>query len=127
MNKCKEFFLSFSGFRVIPGYPRNLLKPFTELRFRTGNCVGESTIKHYSHLFPEFNVNKFCDNLKTCYKTSVFAHDSCFYPKSPYLCNVFFIVLDLRLTKVGVRRDSFFIFYPFLFKNSVGSSPKYSL
>ena len=25
-----------------------------------------------------------------------------------YLCNVFFIVLDLRLTKVGVRRYSFF-------------------
>ena len=29
--------------------------------------------------------------------------------QSPYICNViFFIVLDLRLTKVGVRRDSFF-------------------
>ena len=25
-----------------------------------------------------------------------------------YLCNVFFIVLDLRLTKVGVQRYSFF-------------------
>ena len=24
------------------------------------------------------------------------------------LCNVFFIVLDLRLTKVGVQRNSFF-------------------
>ena len=30
-----------------------------------------------------------------------------------YLCNVFFIVLDLRLTKVGVQRDSiFFAFSP---------------
>jgi hypothetical protein len=29
--------------------------------------------------------------------------------KSPYICSVFFIVLDLRLTKVGVRRDSFFL------------------
>ena len=30
------------------------------------------------------------------------------FPRSPYLCNVFFIVLDLRLTKVGVQRYSFF-------------------
>ena len=29
--------------------------------------------------------------------------------KSHYLCNVFFIVLDLRLTKVGVQRYSFFL------------------
>jgi len=28
--------------------------------------------------------------------------------KNAYLCNVFFIVLDLRLTKVGVQRNSFF-------------------
>ena len=28
--------------------------------------------------------------------------------KSIYICNVFFIVLDLRLTKVGVQRYSFF-------------------
>ena len=30
------------------------------------------------------------------------------FPESPYLCTVFFIVLDLRLTKVGVQRYSFF-------------------
>ena len=29
-----------------------------------------------------------------------------------YLCNVFFIVLDLRLTKVGVQRYSFFCAHP---------------
>ena len=29
--------------------------------------------------------------------------------ESPYLCIVFFIVLDLRLTKVGVQRYSFFL------------------
>ena len=29
----------------------------------------------------------------------------------PYLCSVFFIVLDLRLTKVGVQRYSFFCAY----------------
>ena len=38
----------------------------------------------------------------------------CKYPKSPYLCNVFFIVLDLRLTKVGVQRYSFFYAHTFL-------------
>ena len=37
------------------------------------------------------------------------------YAESPYLCNVFFIVLDLRLTKVGVQRYSFFLLYTFLF------------
>jgi hypothetical protein len=31
-----------------------------------------------------------------------------FLSKSPYLCNVFFIVLDLRLTKVGTWRSPFF-------------------
>ena len=39
----------------------------------------------------------------------------CKYPKSLYLCNVFFIVLDLRLTKVGVQRYSFFLLCTFLF------------
>ena len=32
----------------------------------------------------------------------------CRIPESPYICTVFFIVLDLRLTKVGARRCSFF-------------------
>ena len=38
--------------------------------------------------------------IKACYKAYI--------PESPYICNVFFIVLDLRLTKVGVQRYSFF-------------------
>ena len=33
--------------------------------------------------------------------------------KSIYICNVFFIVLDLRLTKVGVQRYSFFYAHTF--------------
>ena len=33
----------------------------------------------------------------------------CRIPESPYICTVFFIVLDLRLTKVGARRCSFFM------------------
>ena len=36
---------------------------------------------------------------------------SCKFPKYPYLCIVFFIVLDLRVTKVGARRCSFFDIY----------------
>ena len=35
----------------------------------------------------------------------------CRIPESPYICTVFFIVLDLRLTKVGARRCSFFYAY----------------
>ena len=45
---------------------------------------------------------------KKCYKAEFFQVTSCRFQKSPYLCNVFFIVLDLRLTKVGVQRYSFF-------------------
>ena len=46
---------------------------------------------------------------------------SCKFPKYPYLCIVFFIVLDLRLTKVGARRCSFFYAYTlgFLKKNGI--------
>ena len=33
--------------------------------------------------------------------------------KTLYLCTVFFMVLDLRLTKIGTRRSPFFILWPF--------------
>ena len=46
--------------------------------------------------------------LNLCYETYFFSWIICRYHKSTYLCNVFFIVLDLRLTKVGARRCSFF-------------------
>ena len=46
--------------------------------------------------------------LNLCYKTYFFSWIICRFPNYPYLCNVFFIVLDLRLTKVGVQRYSFF-------------------
>ena len=46
--------------------------------------------------------------IKMCYETCFFSWKVCQYPKSPYICNVFFIVLDLRLTKVRVQRYSFF-------------------
>ena len=46
--------------------------------------------------------------LNQCYKTYYYSWIICKVRRSPYLCNVFFIVLDLRLTKVGARRCSFF-------------------
>ncbi|RGQ13320.1 hypothetical protein DWW88_16770 [Bacteroides cellulosilyticus] len=56
-------------------------------------------------------VKKRMPSLKWCYKCVVFAHGTCYFQKSAYLCTVFFIVLDLRLTKVGVQRYSFFYVY----------------
>ena len=52
--------------------------------------------------------------IKMCYETCFFSWKVCQCPKSPYLCNVFLIVLDLRLTKVGVQRYSFFYAHTFL-------------
>ena len=37
----------------------------------------------------------------------------CNFTKNPYLCIVFFIVLDLRLTKIGTQRSPFFFFFFF--------------
>ena len=55
----------------------------------------------YAFAYPSFFLN-------LCYKTYFFSWIICRFSKCPYLCNVFFIVLDLRLTKVGVQRYSFF-------------------
>ena len=44
-------------------------------------------------------VNKHVISIKPCYKEPHFAPKIWRQPKSPYLCSVFFIVLDLRLTK----------------------------
>ena len=59
--------------------------------------------------------------LNLCYRTYFFSWIICRFIRSPYLCNVFFIVLDLRLTKVGARRCSFFYAYTlgFLKKNGI--------
>ena len=52
---------------------------------------------------------------------------SCKFPKYPYFCIVFFIVLDLRLTKVGARRCSFFILSPYFYdKTSISFNPETS-
>ena len=54
------------------------------------------------------NVNETVTSIKPCYKIRYLSLKIWRYAESPYLCNVFFIVLDLRLTKVGVQRYSFF-------------------
>ena len=63
----------------------------------------------------------FYESFKSCYKTYFFIWIICRYVESPYLCNVFFIVLDLRLTKVGARRCSFFYVYTFNIQNILRS------
>ncbi len=45
------------------------------------------------------NVNETITFIKPCYKMRCFNPKIWRYAESPYLCNVFFIVLDLRLTK----------------------------
>ena len=54
------------------------------------------------------NVNETVTSIKPCYKIRYLSLKIWRYAESPYLCNVFFIVLDLRLTKDWLRRCSFF-------------------
>ena len=58
-------------------------------------------------------------NFKLCYKTRVNAHKTCIIPESPYLCIVFFIVLDLRLTKGWSSAELLFL-CPYLNKKIPG-------
>ena len=56
------------------------------------------------------NVNETITFIKPCYKMRCFTPKIWRYAESPYLCNVFFIVLDLRLTKrLAVWEDSLFL------------------
>ena len=57
--------------------------------------------------------------LNLCYKTHVNAHKTCIIPESPYLCIVFFIVLDLRLTKGWSSAELLFL-CPYLNKKIPG-------
>ena len=45
------------------------------------------------------NVNESAAFIKPCYKMLRSAPEIWRYAESPYLCSVFFIVLDLKLTK----------------------------
>jgi hypothetical protein len=46
--------------------------------------------------------------IKYVIKHIIFVEKYCRLLQKPYLCNVFFMVLDLRLIKVGVKRYPFF-------------------
>ena len=37
--------------------------------------------------------------IKLCYKAWIFHRNTCRLPESPYLCTVFFIVLDFKVNK----------------------------
>ncbi|RKT50459.1 hypothetical protein BC742_1993 [Coprobacter fastidiosus NSB1 = JCM 33896] len=44
---------------------------------------------------------------------SIFCLFVCVNRNMPYICNVFFMVLDLRLTKIGCRDDNHFFYLYF--------------
>jgi hypothetical protein len=71
---------------------------------------------------PKLNITT--PNIKSCYKTYFYNQNIWRFRQKPYLCNVFFIVLDLRLTKVGVRRDSFFFAYNQRLPKLYATTPK---
>ena len=59
------------------------------------------------------NVNETVTSIKPCYKIRYLSLKIWRYAESPYLCNVFFIVLDLRLTKDWLSGiDSLFLCLP---------------
>ena len=70
------------------------------------------------------NVNETITFIKPCYKMRCFTPKIWRYAESPYLCNVFFIVLDLRLTKrlaVCYRYPVFMLFIFLLFFTSISN------
>ena len=46
---------------------------------------------------------------------SIFCLFVCVNRNMPYICNVFFMVLNLRLTKIGCRDDNHFFISTFQF------------
>ena len=76
---------------------------YITLKFRQAKDVyNNNSLITEGGLTASFFVNKNFKPAKTvkpCYKTFVFAHKTCKFRKSPYLCNVFFIVLDFKVNK----------------------------
>ena len=50
--------------------------------------------------------------LNLCYRTYFFSWIICRFIRSPYLCNVFFIVLDFKVNKGWSTAVLLFYFYP---------------
>ena len=76
---------------------------YITLKFRQAKDVyNNNSLITEGGLTASFFVNKNFKPAKTvkpCYKAHVFAHKTCKFRKSPYLCNVFFIVLDFKVNK----------------------------
>ena len=76
---------------------------YITLKFRQAKDVyNNNSLITGGGLTASFFVNKNfipTKTVKSCYKTHVFAHKTCKFRKSPYLCNVFFIVLDFKVNK----------------------------
>ena len=76
---------------------------YITLKFRQAKDVyNNNSLITGGGLTASFFVNKnfkLAKTVKSCYKIHVFAHKTCKFRKSPYLCNVFFIVLDFKVNK----------------------------
>ena len=70
-------------------------------------------------LFLKTYVKTTSDSIKICFKAYFSSRFICRYRKSPYLCTVFFMVLDLRLTKVGLSGALFLCPYVSCFRRQV--------
>ena len=53
---------------------------------------------------------------------SIFCLFVCVNRNMPYICNVFFMVLDLRLTKIGCRDDNHFFYIHICIKKNRGKN-----
>ena len=65
------------------------------------NSLTYQLINFFIKIVPKMLIMVINHNFYRCF--------SCRLKENAYLCTVFFIVLDLRLTKVGVRRYSIFL------------------
>ena len=77
-------------------------------------CCTAHFIRNFTRVFGVFCTIDFAKTRKTCYKTYFFVKKFGRYIKKQYLCTVFFMVLDLRLSKgLGCREDNPSFFYMF--------------
>ena len=90
---------------------------YITLKFRQAKDVyNNNSLITEGGLTASFFVNKNFKPAKTvklCYITFIFAHKTCRLRKSPYLCNVFFIVLDFKVNKGWSTAVLLFYVYTF--------------
>ena len=61
--------------------------------------------------FVTFGLHLKNSSLKNLVLTKKVDRSACIFPRCPYLCIVFFIVLDLRLTRLGYSGIPFLCLY----------------